>query len=98
MATLRLECLSREAPHTGAQSCEGTSHIVRYHKSCIPRSGVFCCIHQNSTNVSGSDQDRVYNGTLFAIDADGDRSAVEFTVSVLQDKSEKNDFPIAQQE
>ena len=52
-------------------------------------------------NVSGSVLDRegrVYTGTLFAVDADGDKSAVEFTVTVLQEKSQKNDFPIAQKE
>ena len=52
-------------------------------------------------NVSGSGRDKdgsVYTGTLFAVDADGDKSVVEFTVIVLQDKSKKNDFPIAQKE
>jgi len=50
-------------------------------------------------NVSGNGRDRdgrVYTGMLFAVDADGDKSAVEFTVTVLHDKSKKNGFPVAQ--
>lgn len=40
-------------------------------------------------NVSRSNRDRgsrVYNGTLFAVDADGDKTALEYTVTVLDDE------------
>jgi hypothetical protein len=43
-------------------------------------------------NVSRSDLDkdgRVYNGTLFAVDADGDKAAIDYTITVLHDNGMK---------
>jgi hypothetical protein len=40
------------------------------------------------TSVAGNDpgrDGRVYNGTLFAVDADGDKTSVDYTVTVLHD-------------
>ena len=46
-------------------------------------------------NVSRSDLDkdgRVYNGTLIAVDEDGDKATIEYTLTVLHDKSSKQVF------
>ena len=43
-------------------------------------------------NVSRSGRDkegRVYNGTLFAVDADGNEAQIDFSVTVLHDKGKK---------
>ena len=43
-------------------------------------------------NVSGSGRDkdgRVYTGTLFAVDADGDKAAIDYTITVLHDNGMK---------